>query len=160
MNFTRFKKSTDGVILIEAALVMPLFLIILFGIIDFSRMYSARYQSQTLATTLSNVARAYQGEPPEQILASLNTLLFKGEALGCVEAVAFPAFPTPEQILSVCGPASPRPDGWSALSTQKSWAVVAIRLNVVYFTPLPRLMGWKDNSKALTSRAIVFTGLF
>ena len=64
MNFTRFRKSTDGVVLIEAALVMPFFLIILFGIIDFSRMYSARYQSQTLATTLSDVARAYQGGNP------------------------------------------------------------------------------------------------
>jgi hypothetical protein len=158
MMISRFLKSTDGFGLIETAVVMPIFLMVLFGIIDFSRMYSARYQSQTLASTLSDVVQAYQGETPEQIVTTLNSLLFSGESLGCVQAVAFPKFPTPEDIATVCG-AGPNAGGWTALSTRGSWAVVAIRLDVSFFTPLPRMLGWKEGSKALTSRAVVWTGL-
>jgi hypothetical protein len=157
-SFSRFLKCTDGFGLIETAVVFPIFLMVLFAIIDFSRMYSARYQSQTLTSTLSDIARAHQGETPEQVTAALKALLFKGESLGCAEAVAFPAFPTPQEITTVCGP-TPRPDGWSALSTRGSWAVVAIRLDVSYLTPLPKMLGWGSGSKALTARAVVFGAL-
>jgi hypothetical protein len=158
MKRSCFLKSTDGFGLVETAVVMPIFLMVLFAIIDFSRMYSARYQSQTLATTLSDVARAHQGETPAQVVAVLETLLFSGESLGCAEAVAFPAFPTPQEITTVCGP-TPRPDGWSVLSERGSWAVVAIRLDVSYLTPLPKMLGWASGSKALTSRVVVWDGL-
>jgi hypothetical protein len=55
-----FWRKDHGLGMIEAAITLPLFLVITFGVIEFGNMYIARYQSQDVA---SSVGDYLQGNP-------------------------------------------------------------------------------------------------
>jgi hypothetical protein len=53
-----FWRKDQGLGMIEAAITLPLFLVITFGVIEFGNIYIARYQSQDLASSVGDYLQA------------------------------------------------------------------------------------------------------
>jgi Flp pilus assembly protein TadG len=132
-SLRHFKRSEDGSVILETALMMFLLLLLLFGIVDVGRVLftannavsAAREGARRAAVTPSITASGSQTAVKDTVINHFTAYRFGGPALGYAD-------------INV----EPLPAGSGAPSAVR----VTVSYPFTWITPIPRLLGWTGSN--------------
>jgi Flp pilus assembly protein TadG len=131
MSGTRRLRGDDGAVLVEFALVAPLLIMLVFGLVDYGRMYN---QDNVLIRSVQSAARTGAAQGPDRyadynVLQSLEASLSAMEGAAIQRVVVFRASSANGQVPAACLTAA-RPDDLTARGVSTGSGSTAVRCNI------------------------------
>ncbi|MFN7666838.1 MAG: TadE family protein [bacterium] len=170
-----FCHKDGGFGIIEAALILPLFLVIMFGVIEFGNMGLARYQSRDLSSAVGDYLQANPAASTTDLgkfLATLKVGTLKNTGSGqenslseTIKIQSSKTMLTDQEIDNLCSNkvgvqnwTNPWLGGTSADDNNGYYIYVCYSYAYKTITPLSGLTGGMiPNTKALKGKAVAFT---